>query len=91
MMEKETTYLIKQEYQLSDDERMLLLCLYRPIIGDKAHMLYIALTAQDFILELNTKYHLDNLLTLLQISYDEFLVAKSKLETIGLLKILKRI
>ncbi|ALA97078.1 chromosome replication initiation/membrane attachment protein [Spiroplasma kunkelii CR2-3x] len=90
MMEKETTYLIKQEYQLSDNERMLLLCLYRPIIGDKAHMLYIALTAQDFILELNTKYHLENLLTLLQISYDEFLVAKSKLETIGLLKILKR-
>ncbi len=89
MMEKEATYLIKQEYQLSDDERMLFLCLYRPIIGDKAHMLYIALTAQDFILKLNTKYHLENLLTLLQISYDEFLTAKSKLETIGLLKIAK--
>lgn len=43
MLGKVVTYLIKQENQLSDDERMLLLCLYRPIIGDKAHMLYLAL------------------------------------------------
>ncbi|WP_253301842.1 DnaD domain protein [Spiroplasma endosymbiont of Phyllotreta cruciferae] len=89
MLEKEATYLIKQESQLSDDERMLLLCLYRPIIGDKAHMLYIAFTAQDFVLELNIKYQLDHLLLLLQITYEEFLKAKNTLETIGLLKMLK--
>ncbi|AOX43488.1 chromosome replication initiation and membrane attachment protein [Spiroplasma sp. NBRC 100390] len=90
MLEKEATYLIKQESQLSDDERMLLLCLYRPIIGDKAHMLYIAFTAQDFVLELNIKYQLDHLLLLLQMTYEEFLTAKNTLETIGLLKMLKR-
>ncbi|WHQ36956.1 DnaD domain protein [Spiroplasma sp. SV19] len=90
MLEKEATYLIKQENQLSDDERMLLLCLYRPLIGDKAHMLYIAFTAQDFILELNIKYQLDHLLLLLQMTYEEFLTAKNKLEIIGLLKVLKR-
>ncbi|WP_425380210.1 DnaD domain protein [Spiroplasma endosymbiont of Stenodema calcarata] len=90
MIEKEATYLIKQEYQLSDDERMLLLCLFRPIIGDKAHMLYLAFTAQDFILELNIKYQLEHLLLLLQMTYEEFLAAKDKLETIGLLKMLKR-
>ncbi|WP_424526759.1 DnaD domain protein [Spiroplasma endosymbiont of Glossina fuscipes fuscipes] len=90
MLGKEATYLIKQESQLSDDERMLLLCLYRPIIGDKAHMLYIAFTAQDFVLELNIKYQLDHLLLLLQMTYEEFLTAKNTLETIGLLKMLKR-
>lgn len=90
MLGKETTYLIKQENKLSDDERMLLLCLYRPIIGDKAHMLYIAFTAQGFVLELNIKYQLDHLLLLLQMTYEDFLTAKNKLETIGLLKILKR-
>ncbi len=90
MLEKEATYLIKQESQLSDDERMLLLCLYRPIIGDKAHMLYIAFTAQDFVLELNIKYQLDHLLLLLQMTYEEFLTAKNILKTIGLLKMLKR-
>ncbi|AGM25757.1 chromosome replication initiation and membrane attachment protein [Spiroplasma syrphidicola EA-1] len=89
-MEQEVKYLIKYDYNLSNDDRLILLYLYQPIIGHRALSLYLLFSANGIKLEFNTKYEIDDFLTILQLSEQELEAAKDKLATIGLLKISRR-
>ncbi|AHF58167.1 DnaD domain protein [Spiroplasma eriocheiris] len=89
-IESEVTYLVKRDYDLTNYDRLIVLYLYRPIIGHQAHALYLMLVYDDIELDINTKYGSEHFLAILQMTYDELIKAKHQLETIGLLKVLKR-
>ena len=81
------TYTVLNKTVVSNKDRKILTMLYQPIIGYTAVSLYLSLLddldKQEFMSEELTHHHL---MTTMQLRLEDILIAREKLEAIGLLK-----
>ncbi len=81
------TYTVLNKTVVSNKDRKILTLLYQPIIGYTAVSLYLSLLddldKQEFMSEELTHHHL---MTTMQLRLEDILIAREKLEAIGLLK-----
>ena len=83
------TYIVINKSIMNNDDRTILTMLYQPLIGPLAIMLYFSLWSDLDRSELmSTEHTHHHLATNMQISLNEILDARKKLEAIGLLKTL---
>ncbi len=81
------TYIVVNKSIIENEDRNILIMLYQPIIGPLPIMLYFSLWSDLDKLELmSTEYTHHHLATNMQISLNEIVDARKKLEAIGLLK-----
>ena len=81
------TYLVVNKTILNDKDRKMLIMLYQPIIGQQAVSLYFTLWSyldQNELLSCAWTHH--HLMTNMQLSLNQIIQAREKLEAIGLLK-----
>ena len=81
------TYIVVNKSILDNDDRTILTLLYQPIIGPLSVMLYFSLWAdldKSELMSMEQTHH--HLATNMQISLEEIVEARKKLEAIGLLK-----
>lgn len=81
------TYIVVNKSIINDEDRTILTMLYQPIIGPLPVMLYFSLWSDLDKLEImSTEYTHHHLITNMQMSLNEIVEARKKLEAIGLLK-----
>ena len=81
------TYIVVNKSIINAEDRTILTMLYQPIIGALPIMLYFSLWSDlDKIEIMSTEYTHHHLITNMQISLNEIVEARRKLEAIGLLK-----
>lgn len=83
------TYIVRNRTVFSENDRTLLIMLYQPLIGSTAISLYFTLWAyldKSEVLSCEWTHH--HLMTNMRIKLEEILVAREKLEAIGLLRTL---
>lgn len=83
------TYIVRNRTIFSEHDRIILIMLYQPLIGSTAISLYFTLWAyldKAEVLSLEWTHH--HLMTNMRLKLDEILVAREKLEAIGLLRTL---
>ena len=81
------TYIVVNKSIIDNEDRTILTMLYQPIIGSIPIMLYFSLWSDlDKIELMSTEYTHHHLITNMQISLNEIVEARKKLEAIGLLK-----
>lgn len=81
------SYTVMNKSLITDVDKKTLIDLYQPIIGNKAVSLYFTLlndlNKQEILSTLNTHHHL---LSIMQMSLEEIVSSREKLEAIGLLR-----
>ena len=81
------TYAVVNKTVITDKDKKILTMLYQPIIGFAAVSLYLTLIddldKQEFMSEEFTHHHL---MAIMQLRLDDILIAREKLEAVGLLK-----
>lgn len=81
------TYIVKNATTLNNEDRLVLLKLYEPVIGSVAISLYFTLWANlDTLNIISTEYTHHNLMTTMRLKLEDIIEAREKLEAIGLLK-----
>lgn len=81
------TYIVVNKSIINDEDRTILTMLYQPIIGSLPVMLYFSLWSDLDKLEImSTEYTHHHLIANMQMSLNEIVEARKKLEAIGLLK-----
>ena len=86
-LKKYDIYQIKRKGIISDYDQKLVIRLYQPLIGTIATMLYLTLLNEISLgKEVSDNLTHERLLSLMQIKIDDFIEARKKLESIGLLK-----
>ena len=81
------TYIVVNKGIIDSDDRTILTMLYQPIVGPLSIMLYFSLWSDLDKSELmSTEYTHHHLATNMQLSLEEIIEARKKLEAIGLLK-----
>ena len=81
------TYIVVNKSIIDSDDRTILTMLYQPIVGPLSIMLYFSLWSDLDKSELmSTEYTHHHLATNMQLSLEEIIEARKKLEAIGLLK-----
>ena len=83
------TYIVRNRTVFSEQDRTLLIMLYQPLIGSHAISLYFTLWAyldKSEVLSCEWTHH--HLMTNMRMKLDEIVVAREKLEAIGLLRTL---
>ena len=83
------TYIVRNRTIFSERDRTILIMLYQPLIGSTAISLYFTLWAyldKTEVLSLEWTHH--HLMTNMRLKLEEILVAREKLEAIGLLRTL---
>ena len=81
------TYIVVNKSIITNEDRTILTMLYQPIIGPLPIMLYLSLWSDlDKIELMSTEYTHHHLLANMQISLNEIVENRKKLEAIGLLK-----
>ena len=81
------TYIVVNKSIIDNEDRTILTMLYQPIIGPLPIMLYFSLWSDlDKIEIMSTEYTHHHLITNMQMSLNEIVEARKKLEAIGLLK-----
>lgn len=81
------TYIVKNATTLNNEDRIVLLKLYEPVIGSVAISLYFTLWANlDTLNIISTEYTHHNLMTMMRLKLEDIIEAREKLEAIGLLK-----
>lgn len=83
------TYLVRNRTVFSEQDRVLLIMLYQPLLGSTAISLYFTLWSyldKSEVLSREWTHH--HLMTNMRIKLEEILVAREKLEAIGLLRTL---
>lgn len=83
------TYIVRNRTIFSEHDRTILIMLYQPLIGSTAISLYFTLWAyldKTEVLSLEWTHH--HLMTNMRLKLEEILVAREKLEAIGLLRTL---
>ena len=81
------TYIVVNKSIINDEDRTILTMLYQPIIGPLPIILYFSLWADlDKIELMSTEYTHHHLLANMQMSLNEIVENRKKLEAIGLLK-----
>lgn len=83
------TYIVRNRTVFSEQDRALLVMLYQPILGSSAISLYFTLWSYlDKMEVLSREWTHHHLMTNMRMKLDEILVAREKLEAIGLLRTL---
>ena len=81
------TYIVLNKTMLNNEDRLILLKLYEPIIGAIAINLYFTLWANlDTLNIISTEFTHHNLIATMRIKLEDILEAREKLEGIGLIK-----
>lgn len=81
------TYTIYNKGNITENDIKILIDLYQPIIGNKAVSLYLTLLNDlDKKEIISSSYNHHHLLSVMQISLEEILSSREKLEAVGLLK-----
>lgn len=81
------TYIVLNKTMLNNEDRLILLKLYEPIIGAVAINLYFTLWANlDTLNIISTEFTHHNLIATMRIKLEDILEAREKLEGIGLIK-----
>lgn len=84
----ESEYIVSTQSIISSYDRKILTRLYQPLIGSFAFSTYLSLQSElEFDKTVSSQRHsIASLINLMNISLDEFLLAKAKLEGVGLIK-----
>lgn len=81
------TYIVTNATMLNNEDRLILLKLYEPVIGSTAISLYFTLWANlDTLNIISTEYTHHNLMTTMRLKLEDIIEAREKLEAIGLIK-----
>ena len=81
------TYIVINKTILNNEDRLILLKLYEPVIGAVAINLYFTLWANlDTLSIISTEFTHHNLMATMRLKLDDILEAREKLEGIGLIK-----
>ena len=81
------TYIVVNKSIITNEDRTILTMLYQPIIGPLPIMLYLSLWSDlDKMEIMSTEYTHHHLITNMQISLNEIVEVRKRLEAIGLLK-----
>ena len=81
------TYIVKNATILNNEDRLILIKLYEPVIGAPAINLYFTLWANlDTLNIISTEYTHHNLMASMRLKLEDILEAREKLEGIGLIK-----
>ena len=81
------TYVVINKTVLHSEDRKLLTMLYQPIVGHTAISLYFTLVDDlDVYNKVSNELNHHHLMSIMQLSLEELLIARQKLEAVGLLK-----